>query len=96
MLANKPSCACDLRKSGQVWTGVHKPNVSELPHRVKLMRAQLWGFKSAGGLDHYAHVLHQHKLNHPGSDGGSVLSGGWRNDPIFEVPCGCRTGRPRR
>jgi 4-aminobutyrate aminotransferase-like enzyme len=25
-------------------------------------------------------------LNHPGSDGGSVLSGGWRDDPIFEAP----------
>jgi hypothetical protein len=22
----------------------------------------LWGFKSVGGLDHYAHVLNQHKL----------------------------------
>ena len=24
--------------------------------------SQLWGFKSEGGLDHYAHVLNQHKL----------------------------------
>jgi transcriptional regulator with XRE-family HTH domain len=26
------------------------------------------------------------ELNHPGSDGGSVLSGGWRDGPIFEAP----------
>ena len=25
-------------------------------------------------------------LNHPGSDGGSVLCGGWRDGPIFEAP----------
>jgi hypothetical protein len=25
-------------------------------------------------------------LNHPGSDGGSVLSGGWRDGPVFEAP----------
>jgi transposase, IS30 family len=25
-------------------------------------------------------------LNHPGSDGGSVLSGGWRDGPIFKAP----------
>ena len=26
------------------------------------------------------------RLNRPGSDGGSVLSGGWRDGPIFEAP----------
>jgi hypothetical protein len=26
------------------------------------------------------------KVNHPGSDGGSVLSGGWRDGPIFKAP----------
>ncbi len=25
-------------------------------------------------------------LNRPGSDGGSVLSGGWRDGPVFEAP----------
>jgi hypothetical protein len=25
-------------------------------------------------------------VNHPGSDGGSVLSGGWRDGPVFEAP----------
>jgi sec-independent protein translocase protein TatA len=26
------------------------------------------------------------EMNHPGSGGGSVLSGGWRDGPIFEAP----------
>ncbi len=25
-------------------------------------------------------------MNHPGSDGGSVLSGGWRDGPVYEAP----------
>ena len=25
-------------------------------------------------------------VNRPGSDGGSVLSGGWRDGPVFEAP----------
>lgn len=33
-------------------------------------------------------------VNHPGSDGGSVLSGGWRDGPIFDrTQAGTTTGR---
>jgi len=36
-------------------------------------------------------------LNHPGSDGGSVLSGGWRDGPVYECTLvRCVSARPLR
>ena len=35
---------------------------SELRRSGEAHASQLWGFKSEEGLDHYAHVLNQHKL----------------------------------
>ena len=35
-------------------------DASELGGTTKVH--ELWGFKSVEGLDHYAHVLNQHKL----------------------------------
>jgi hydroxymethylbilane synthase len=57
------------------------PGQGALGIQLRAADTELWEM-----LNFYGDPAADAGVNHPGSDGGSVLSGGWRDDPIFEAP----------
>jgi transposase len=80
-------CAhCERSLAGAAETGrVRRQAVDvDIPPLPKVTEYQLVS-RRCGGCGHLNNPTAT-DVNHPGSDGGSVLSGGWRDGPVFEAP----------
>jgi hypothetical protein len=73
----------DLDVSALDGTRPRRPNLRRPEHAIRPPQV---GRLHRGRILGTALEPTDRRVNHPGSDGDSVLSGGWRDGPIYEAP----------